>query len=68
MARKHPFEATAVRKYRDLDLTFQGHPISKVMKGNESLHKTTYLLIIVIMWLVSTDLKRQLFENILTLI
>ena len=46
------------------DLTFQGHPRSKVMRGNECLYMTSYLLSIVTMRLVSTVLKIQLFENI----
>ena len=41
MARKHHFEDTAVWKFRDLDLTFQGDPISKVIKGNGGSHMTT---------------------------
>ena len=55
-------------KYLDLDLTFHGHPRSKVMRGNESLHMTSYLLSTVTTLLGSPILKIQLFENILTLI
>ena len=46
-ARKHRLEDTAVWKYCDLDLTFWGHPRSKVMKGKASSHITSYLLLIV---------------------
>ena len=66
VANKHRFEDTAVWKYHDLGLTFQGHPRSKVMRGNESSHMTSYLLVMVFMWLWSTVLKIQLFENIVT--
>ena len=41
---------------------------SKVMRGNESSHMTSYLLVIVYMWLGSTVLKRQVFKNIVSLI
>ena len=70
MARKHRFEDTAVWKYHDLDLTFQGHPRSKVMGGNERSHMTSLMLLIVTTWLGRTVLKIQLFENtgIMTLI
>ena len=68
MARKHRFEDTAVWKYCDLGLTFQGHPRSKVMRGNESWHMTSYQLSIVTIWLGSTVLKIQLFEDTVTLI
>ena len=67
MAVKHHFEDTAVLKYRDLALTFQGQFRSKVMRGNESSHMTSYLLVIVTKRLGCTVLKIQLFENILTL-
>ena len=62
MARKHCFEDIAVGKYCDLDLTSQGHLRSKVMRGNESSHMTSYLLVIV----DTAVLKIQLFENIVT--
>ena len=58
---KHRFEDTAVEKYCDLDLTFQGHPRSKVIRGNESSYMTSYLLVIVFMLLENTILKIQLF-------
>ena len=57
-----------VEKYFDLNLTFNGHPRSKVMRGNESLHIISYQLSIVTIRLGSTVLKIQLFENIVTLI
>ena len=57
VASKHRFEETAVCKYCNLDLTFQGHSGSKVMRGNESSHITSYLLFIVTIWLRSTVLK-----------
>ena len=66
MARKHHFEDAAVRKYCDLDLTFQDHTRSKVMRVNERLHMTSYLLLIVTTWLGNTVLKIQLFEDIVT--
>ena len=66
VAGKHRFEDTAVWKYRDLDLTFQGQLRSKIMRGNESSHMTSYLLVIAFMWLGSMVLKIQLFENIVT--
>ena len=47
VAGKHRLEDTAVSKYRDLDLTFLGHLRSKVIKGNESKHMTSYLFLIV---------------------
>ena len=66
MAGKHRFENTAVSKYCDLDLTFQGQLRSKVMRGNESSHMISYLLVIVFTWLEGTFFKIQLFENIVT--
>ena len=63
MARKLHFENAAVWTYCDLDLTFQGHPRTKVMRGNESSHMTSYLLVLVTKRLGSTVLKIQLFEN-----
>ena len=68
MAGKQRFENTAVYEYHDLDLTFQGHPKSMVVRGNESSHVTSYLLVIAFMWRRSTVLKIKLFENIVTLI
>ena len=59
MARKHRFEDTGLWKYCDLNLTFQGHPRSKVIRGNESSHMTSYLLLIVTTWLGNTVLKIQ---------
>ena len=41
---------------------------SKVMRGSESSHMTSYQLLIETTWLGSTVLKIQLFENTLTLI
>ena len=41
---------------------------SKVMKGSESSHVTSYQLLIVTTWLGSTVIKIQVFENIMTLI
>ena len=59
MARKHRFEDTDVWKCLDLDLTFQGHQRSKVMRGIESSHMTSYLLLIVTIRLGSMVLKTQ---------
>ena len=47
MGRRHGLEDTAVHNYCDVDMTSKGHPRSKVMIGKGSLHRNSYLMLIV---------------------
>ena len=66
-ARMRHFEDTAVCRYCDVDLTFQGHQMSEVMMGKERSHVASYMLLIVTIWLGCTVLKIQQSEDSMTL-